>query len=135
MPAAAGTLAVRPVAPVVTGLAAVIVGATGTGTTFTFAFPVPCAGPFVTTHCSDNVPTAPAVNVTLLPVVPEVKVPFEIVHAYVAPDWLGTEAVRPVAPVVAFAGAVMVATGAGSTCAHAVALMAAVTESVAVTER
>ena len=70
-------------APPETGLAAVIVGVTGSGTTLTSAVPalVLPSEALVTWHLSFSVPTAPALNVTALVPSPPVIVPFTIDHA------------------------------------------------------
>jgi hypothetical protein len=56
---------------------------------------------FLATQVRVRVPALPAVKVTLLEVVPAVMVPPVMLQLNVTPDWLGTEAVRPVAPAVA----------------------------------
>ncbi|HVH12722.1 MAG TPA: hypothetical protein VM759_06715, partial [Longimicrobium sp.] len=133
MPVRAGTVAVRPVAPVVTGLTVVMVGVSGPPTTVTLLLPVALTPARVTTQPRDNVPAEPALKVTAFVPAPAVMVPFVIVQAYVAPAWLGTEACSPAAPAETLAGAVIVAFGAASTMAHAVAAMAAFALSAAVT--
>jgi hypothetical protein len=56
---------------------------------------------FLASHVRVRVPALPAVKVRLLEAAPAVIVPPEMVQLKVTPVWLGTEAVRPVAPAVA----------------------------------
>ena len=80
-------------------------------------------GPEVTVAWRWTAPLAPAVKVTVRALAPPVIVPFVIDQAYVAPaPASGTEAVSPVVPLQADAGAVIEAEGGGVTVTFALPL-------------